>query len=128
LTPSRIYVSASEAIAGVAGLSGLAHLSGGGVRNLVRLQSRVRFRLDAWPQPPGLFSFLSELGGIEPNEMYQTFNMGIGFVAIARPTAVSRVLARLRKAGVRDALRIGRVTAGSGVELPELGLTYEGYA
>jgi phosphoribosylformylglycinamidine cyclo-ligase len=128
LTPTRIYVSASEAIADLPGLTGLAHLSGGGVRNLVRLSPGVRFTLDRWPEPPSLFGFLAELGPIEPYELYQTFNMGIGFVALVRPAAVAPLLVRLKRAKVTDARPIGHVTNGRGVELPSLGLAYEGYA
>jgi phosphoribosylformylglycinamidine cyclo-ligase len=109
-------------------VTGLAHLSGGGVRNLVRLNPGVRFTLDAWPEPPPLFGFLASLGPIEPEELYQTFNMGIGFVAVARPAAVPSILARLRRAKVPDARAIGHVSTGRGVEMPTIGLSYEGYA
>jgi phosphoribosylformylglycinamidine cyclo-ligase len=128
LRPTRIYVPPVEAIAGLDATTGLAHVSGGGVRNLVRLNDRVRFVLDRWPEPPGLFGYLAELGGIAPAEMFQTFNMGIGFVVVARPTRASELFRRLARAGAPDALEIGTVARGKGVELPGHGLRYEGYA
>ena len=128
LAPTRIYVGASEALAARPELTGLAHLSGGGVRNLIRLRPGVQFLLDAWPPVPPLFGFLAQAGGIAPDEMFQTFNMGIGFVAVVRPTHLSELLRRLARAGAPDARPIGRVAPGRGVALPELGLRYEAYA
>jgi phosphoribosylformylglycinamidine cyclo-ligase len=127
LRPGRIYVPASEAIAAARSTHGLAHISGGGVRNLVRLRADVRFELDRWPAPQGVYRWLQQLGGISAEEMYQTFNMGIGFVAVVAPDAVHATLRRLAQAHASDARIIGRVVRGSGVSLPHLGLEYLGY-
>ncbi len=128
LTPTRIYVAASEGLADVPGVTGFAHISGGGVRNLPRLSEKVRFVLDGWPRPSGLFEWLGRTGSVEPDELYQTFNMGIGFVAIVRSGSLHRSLAWLRRAGYADARVVGRVARGRGVALPHLGLEYSGYA
>ena len=128
LTASRIYVAASEALADLPGITGFAHISGGGVRNLPRLHRRVQFVLDAWPRPPKLFQWIAEVGGVAPREMYQTFNMGIGFVVVTRPAASECALWALARAGYPDARVIGHVARGTGVTLPPLGLTYQGYA
>ncbi len=128
LAPTRTYSEAADAAADVPGVVGLAHISGGGVRNLSRLHGRVNFSLGTWPTPPGLFSWVQELGGIDAREMYRTFNMGIGFVLVVRPGAEAEARRALARAGVRDALRVGAVTEGRGVDLPALGLRYEGYA
>lgn len=128
LKPTRSYVPVSEALAGDAGVHGFAHVSGGGVRNLVRLHRRVRFLLDEWPQPPGIFGWLQSLGAVSDREMFQTFNMGVGFVVVAAASAVPRVLAHLESAGIRDARGVGVVTRGTGVSLPEWKLEYTGYA
>ena len=128
LRPTRIYTQASEAIADVPGVTGLAHISGGGVRNLIRLNRRVRFVLDAWPEPRGLFRWVQELGSLAMMEMYQTFNVGIGFVVVARPGAVPPVVAALTRAGFRDVKPIGHVARGAGVGLPALGLDYGAYS
>ncbi len=128
LTATRCYVRATEALAGSSEVTGYAHLSGGGVRNLVRLHPRVEFVLDRWPTPPGLFPFLRELGAIAPREMFQTFNQGIGFVVVARPRRRSELFRRLARAGYPDAVEIGHVARGRGVSLPAEGLRFEGYA
>jgi phosphoribosylformylglycinamidine cyclo-ligase len=128
IAASRIYVAASEALADRSFTTGFAHISGGGVRNLTRLHAGVRFRLDEWPTPPGLCQWLGAAGPIAPVELYQTFNMGIGFVVVVRPSALEEALGRLRDAGYPDARPIGRVTHGRGVALPGIGLEYDGYA
>lgn len=128
LRATRSYVPASEALADLPSTHGLAHLSGGGVRNLTRLNRRVGFRLDEWPKVPSLFSWLQELGAVTDREMFQTFNMGVGFVAIVSGVREDETLERLRDAGVRDARRIGTVAPEPGVRLPEWELEYEGYA
>lgn len=127
LSPTRCYVPIVEAIADLPGVTGLAHISGGGVRNLVRLNPRVRFRLDGWPEPPSIFRFLAAEGSVAPREMYQTFNMGIGFVLACRPAIRPILLRRLGPLGRRDLVRVGTVERGSGVLLPRLGLSFEGY-
>ncbi|MEM0128727.1 MAG: phosphoribosylformylglycinamidine cyclo-ligase [Thermoplasmata archaeon] len=127
LRPTRIYNPLVESIAGVPGVHGLAHISGGGVRNLVRLHAGVRFRLDGWPMPAGLFAWIQSLGNVSAAEMAETFNLGIGFVVVVDPRARARVVARARRAGFADLAEVGRVERGTGVHLPRLGITFEGY-
>lgn len=128
LTPTRIYVRPVEAIAGWSATHGLAHISGGGVRNLARLNPRVRFVVDGWPAPAGLFAWAQAAGRVSDRELYQTFNVGIGFVVVTGRTEAPAVLRRLRANGAPDARPIGRVARGTGVELPQLGLRYADYA
>lgn len=128
LRPTRSYVPVSEALGGIAGVHGFAHLSGGGVRNLVRLTPTAGFELDAWPEPAGIFGWLQRAGAVTDHEMFQTFNMGVGFVAVVSPSAATAALAALRRSGVRDATWIGRVTSTPGVRLPARGLEYRAYA
>ncbi|MCI4339775.1 MAG: phosphoribosylformylglycinamidine cyclo-ligase [Thermoplasmata archaeon] len=128
LAPTRIYVRPVEAVVDLPGVHGLAHISGGGVRNLVRLNRRVRFVLDTWPAPTGLFEWARVLGRIPPEELYQTFNVGIGFVIVVAPTAVTQVTRRLRRAGAPDVIPVGRIARGSGVDVPAQQLRYAGYA
>ena len=128
LRPTRIYTAAADALADRAETHGLAHLSGGGVRNLVRLHSKVAFVLDRWPSVPPIFSYLQRLGSISDAEMYQTFNMGIGFVLAVAPHRLAETRRRLARAGAGDATPIGSVERGRGVALPRLGLEYSDYA
>jgi phosphoribosylformylglycinamidine cyclo-ligase len=128
LRATRIYNPVSEALADRPETHGFAHISGGGVRNLVRLHPKVAFVLDHWPEPSGLFAWLRDLGHLEPHELYQTFNMGIGFVIVTQSAHRSETMRRLARAGAPDAIVLGRIERGSGVRLPHLGLEYEGYA
>jgi phosphoribosylformylglycinamidine cyclo-ligase len=127
LTPTRTYSELVDAVADLRTVVGLAHISGGGVRNLTRLSSRVRFVLDAWPAVPSLFSWVQQLGGLSDREMFQTFNMGVGFVLVVRPDAEAAVRRRLLRAGSPGAPVVGHVTRGRGVEVVTHGLRYGGY-
>jgi phosphoribosylformylglycinamidine cyclo-ligase len=128
LAPTRIYSNVADALAGRTETRGLAHVSGGGVRNLARLHSGVGFVLDKWPAPPPIFEFVQRLGAISDEEMYQTFNMGIGFALVVAREHLSETRRRLARAGAPDAVPIGRVERGTGVTIPNLGLTYAGYS
>jgi phosphoribosylformylglycinamidine cyclo-ligase len=128
LAPTRIYSTAVDAVADDPGVRGLAHLSGGGVRNLVRLRPDVEFILDSWPSVPGLFEWIQSLGSVTSEEMFQTFNMGVGFALVVRPNRVAPIERGLTRVGARDVVRLGRVRKGRGVSLPNLGLRYEGYS
>jgi phosphoribosylformylglycinamidine cyclo-ligase len=128
LRPTRIYSEVIDAIADRPGVHGLAHISGGGVRNLVRLRPSVRFSLEEWPAVPPLFGWIARTGHLSVREMFQTFNMGIGFAVVAAARSVDDLLDRLHRLGAPDALEIGRVGPGRGVAVPEWGLDYTGYA
>ena len=128
LTPTRIYSSVGDVLAETSATHGLAHLSGGGVRNLVRLHPKVRFVLDRWPEVPGLFRWVQQLGALSDEEMFQTFNMGVGFVLVVSATRMAETRRRLARAGASDSVEIGHVEKGSGVAVPGFGLRFEGYS
>jgi phosphoribosylformylglycinamidine cyclo-ligase len=95
LTPTKIYVktvlSVLAAVAPVTQVTGLAHITGGGlVDNIERiLPADCRLVIDRrqWAVP-AVFEWLQQLGQIEREEMFRTFNMGIGMVMLVRPDAV----------------------------------------
>jgi phosphoribosylformylglycinamidine cyclo-ligase len=128
LTPTRIYSRTADALANRDEVHGLAQLSGGGVRNLPRMRDGVEFVLDRWPAVPDLFSWVQSLGAVSDEEMFRTFNMGIGFVVVAAREHLADTRRRLARAGAPDAVEIGHVARGSGVSVPRFGLRYEGYA
>jgi phosphoribosylformylglycinamidine cyclo-ligase len=127
LRATRLYPPVSETLADAAETTGFAHISGGGVRNLVRLNEKVAFVLDHWPEPAGVFGWLGTLGALTTTELYQTFNMGVGFVVVTRPLRLAQTMRRLARAGAPDAFVVGHIERGHGVRLPHLGLEYEGY-
>lgn len=128
LTPTRIYSGVADALADSPATHGFAHLSGGGVRNLVRLRSKVAFVFDRWPEVPPLFRWIQQLGGLSDEEMFQTFNMGVGFVLVVSGTRLAETRRRLARAGAPDVVEVGQVTRGSGVSVPAYGLAFEGYS
>lgn len=97
----------------------MVHLTGGGYQgNIPRvLPPGTGVRLDpgAWPAQP-IFDFLMERGGIKREEMFRTFNMGLGLLLIAGRDEAEEIRERLSAAGEK-AYRIGEVTAAEGVEI-----------
>jgi phosphoribosylformylglycinamidine cyclo-ligase len=97
-------------------VSAMAHITGGGIEgNLPRmLGGRFNAKIDpnAWPVPP-IFRFLQQHGRIDEAELWRVFNMGLGFVVIAKPHFAERVKSRLSRAGER-VHEIGKVVKGSG--------------
>jgi phosphoribosylformylglycinamidine cyclo-ligase len=130
LQPTRIYVSAAEALweAGVTP-RGLVHVSGGGLLNLGRLAADVSYELDALPPVPPLFGLIAEAGRVPAATMYATFNMGIGFCVVVAPARQQAAMTALKNAG-EEPVRIGWVTGRPGrtVSIPGAGLTGHGDA
>jgi phosphoribosylformylglycinamidine cyclo-ligase len=103
----------------------MAHITGGGVRNLVRLKPNVEFRISEPLEVPPVFRALQRIGGIEASEMYQTFNMGMGFAIVAPEDAAKHVIRSLGpEAGARV---VGSVERGRGVTVPSHGLSWTTY-
>jgi phosphoribosylformylglycinamidine cyclo-ligase len=120
LEPTRIYVRAVLPVR--EHVHAMAHVTGGGiVGNLPRVlpegcRAVVRPRAWAAATPP-VFATLQAAGRVEADEMFRTFNMGIGYVLVAPPERVDRVAAALTAAG-ETVHAIGEIVAGErGVEL-----------
>lgn len=90
LTPTRIYMEILELIKKVE-VHGLAHVTGSGLLKLHRLTD-YGFSIHSPIQPPPIFQFLQEEGGIDTVEMYRTFNMGMGFIIILPEREVNSAL------------------------------------
>jgi phosphoribosylformylglycinamidine cyclo-ligase len=130
LTPTQIYVKTILA-ARSAGLEihGMAHITGGGLpENLPRClgsNQSIRVNPQNWSIPP-IFSWLAEMGSVAPLEMFNTFNMGIGYVLLVSPDQADSTLQWLAAQKLPDqplfAGAIGEVIPGAG-ELVLEGLT-----
>ncbi len=98
LEPTTIYVRAVlELLASGADVRGLAHITGDGLNNLLRLSRDVGYELADPLDVPPVFDLIAELGGISSDEMHEVFNMGLGFVCIvpaADADAAAELLAR----------------------------------
>jgi phosphoribosylformylglycinamidine cyclo-ligase len=116
LTPTRIYSPVALALCQMFPVHGMAHITGGGLTgNIPRILYRrwdVELDLTSWQAPP-IFSWLALLGALSDDDLFRTFNMGIGFVVVVPAEAADGVLARANELGER-ATRIGVVRSGDG--------------
>jgi phosphoribosylformylglycinamidine cyclo-ligase len=115
LEPTVIYVRAAlDLLRSRIPVHGLAHITGGGLDNLLRLGSGVGYTVgDPLPAPP-VFGLIQRLGGVGDDEMHRVFNMGCGFVAIV-PAERAADAAALLAAHHPGARPIGEVTDRAGV-------------
>jgi phosphoribosylformylglycinamidine cyclo-ligase len=82
LEPTVIYVRAAlDLLRSDVPVHGLAHITGGGLDNLLRLGSGVGYRVDDPLPVPPVFELVRRLGDVGDNELHRVFNMGCGFVA-----------------------------------------------
>ncbi len=104
LTPTRIYVKPVLALMEKFEIKGMAHITGGGLPGNVNriIPDGLCARLSVAKEPPDIFKVLMRLGNVARDEMYTTFNMGIGFVLVvdkADEAAVIRGLSSLGENG-----------------------------
>ena len=118
LNPTRIYVEPvvdlvlesrrEGGLVGPGSIKAIAHITGGGLSNLLRLHDSLGWNIDSPLDPQPEFGWLSEVGSVTPVEMHRTFNMGMGMVI-----AVSDGSSDAVEEWVRDRLpgsrRVGRV-------------------
>ena len=95
LRPTRIYVKPILELISKIRVKGLAHITGGGLLNLKRLNKSIGFEIDDWPRVPWIFGAI-EKGGVDRAEMFRTFNMGIGFCVITSPEDAEEALYLLK--------------------------------
>ena len=114
LTPTKIYVKPVLSLLEKFNIKGMAHVTGGGFyENLSRMLSEERLSIVINKNSyeiPEIFKKLMELG-VQEEEMYNTFNMGIGFVLCVEEDEVEEVLIELSKQGEK-AFEIGYINAG----------------
>jgi phosphoribosylformylglycinamidine cyclo-ligase len=102
-----------ELLASEIPVHGLAHITGDGLLNLLRLNPEVGYAIDDPPPPNRIFELIRAAGHLSAAEMYEAFNMGIGFCCVVPASAADGALALLR-AHHRSTRRIGTVTAERG--------------
>ena len=119
LEPTVIYVRAvRELLESAVDVRGLAHITGEGLLNLLRLDAAVGYRIDAPLPVPPVFELIAERGDVEPAELYEVFNMGCGFCCVV-PWDDAELAVELLEARHAGAAVVGRVTHTAGVvELP----------
>ncbi|MHB1390966.1 MAG: phosphoribosylformylglycinamidine cyclo-ligase [Thermoleophilia bacterium] len=110
LVPTVIYAAATAALMAAVDVHGMAHITGGGLpENTPRIIPEglcARIDRSRWQVPP-VFDTLQRLGNVKRDEMFRTFNMGIGFIAVVAAGDREKALA-----AVPGAVAIGEIVPG----------------
>ena len=120
LTPTKIYVKAIKHLLN-SGLQikGMSHITGGGffenVPRMLKEGQGVIIDTKSFPRP-AIFDFIMQQGQIEEKEMYNVFNMGIGFMLAVEKEDVEKTQALLQEVG-QESYVIGEVTESGSVDL-----------
>jgi len=95
-------------------VKGIAHITGGGlIENIPRILPDgcgVEIQKESWPALP-VFGVMQSIGDVDEDEMYRTFNMGIGMVFIVNPADMSTTK------NLMETYKIGTVISGKGVNI-----------
>jgi phosphoribosylformylglycinamidine cyclo-ligase len=124
LRPTHIYVpEALEILERVRGVKALANITSDGLLNLTRVAADVGYEIDRLIEPHPVFGLIQHLAGVDDAEMYEVFNMGIGFCYVVDPADADLTLSILKQHG-RVAQRIGHAVADRDkiVRIPERNL------
>jgi phosphoribosylformylglycinamidine cyclo-ligase len=116
LEPTRIYARDVLALLDEVPVKAIAHITGGGLpgnvpRNLPD-GTRAVVRAGAW-DVPALFGLIQREGAVAPDEMYRTFNMGLGLVLVLPAASAEAARAVLARRGLSSWV-VGAIEAGSG--------------
>jgi len=116
LKPTYIYVKPTLKALSSMEVHAVAHITGGAFTKLKRFEdySRVGFKLDKLPEPPGVFKAIQRVGKVSWSEMYRTFNMGVGLCLMA-PKEEADSLIDIYEAEGFEAWVIGEVVEEPGV-------------
>jgi phosphoribosylformylglycinamidine cyclo-ligase len=114
MTVHKSYLKPILAVLAELQPSGMAHITGGGIPgNLIRIipqNLKAVIHRGSWPNLP-IFDFLQKTGAVADTDMYDAFNMGIGYIVVVRPEQAQRMLDILAAQG-QPAYRIGSIEAG----------------
>ncbi len=119
LEPTRIYTKEILSALKKHHIKGMAHITGGGLRNITRINPELGYSIEEPLEPQPVYEFLQDEGGINDHEMYQTFNMGMGFSII---TSVEEAEDTAEMLGGKI---IGKVVSKKGVRLKSKKLVYQ---
>ena len=118
IAPTRLYVKPILVTLKQFTIKGMAHITGGGIsENVPRVlpeNTVAQINADAW-QLPKLFQWLQQAGNVEVQEMYRTFNCGIGMVLIVAQDQANAITALLQEQG-ETVYRLGVVRERVGDE------------
>ena len=110
LKPTHIYVPEALDILDKVRAKALINITSDGLLNLTRVAAEVGYVIDTLIEPHPLFALIQRLANVDDSEMYEVFNMGIGFCYVVDPADVDTTLSILKRHG-RTAQRIGYAVA-----------------
>lgn len=116
LTPTKIYTPTILKLIKRYRIKGIAHITGGGLlENVARIvPKKVQAVIDLYSWSiPAIFRMIQRMGKVNQDEMYKTFNMGIGMVIVVEAKAVDKIMKFLKKQGEKAYL-IGEIGKGKG--------------
>ncbi len=115
LAPTRIYVKAIHALLPQFDIHAMAHITGGGLlENIPRVlpeKTQAIIDTNSW-QLPEIFQWLQQNGNVEDNEMYRTFNCGVGMVLMVNTNDADAIVSMLNQQG-ENAWRLGSIKTGT---------------
>ena len=114
--PTRIYVKEVMALIKQVDVHGIAHITGGGLDNISRINNNFQYVIDKPLPVPSVFDWLQQRGEVEDSEMYRTFNMGMGMTIIVSKNDAEKSVSILGE----NAQIIGFVKNGKGIEHSQL--------
>ena len=114
LTPTEIYTNPVLEINQKCKVNGLAHITGGSFTKLLRLKN-TGYEIDSLPKIPPIMGLIEEQG-VKSEEMYKTFNMGVGFCVIAPKTQATKIISIFKKHKIASQ-QIGQIVSKKGVSV-----------
>ena len=112
LKPTEIYTNPVLEMIQKCKINGLAHITGGAFTKLLRLKN-IGYQIDSLPKIPPIMGLVQEQG-VKSEEMYKTFNMGVGFCVIAPKTQATKIKSIFKKYKI-SSQEIGQVVSKKGV-------------
>jgi phosphoribosylformylglycinamidine cyclo-ligase len=121
LSPTRLFSAVATSVLRKIGedVHGMIHNTGGGQTKCLRVGGGLKYVKDSLPEPDPVFSLIKSEAGVEWREMYQDFNMGVGFEFVVDPDCVDDVLSVVERFGL-GAQVIGRCEKSRGANALEI--------
>lgn len=117
ITPTKIYTKACNAVLAKETVNGIIHITGGGFfENIPRIIPEglgIRIDIGSWNVLP-IFEYIQRCGNITRNEMFATFNMGVGMIMVVDKERAATIMDLLKEVGEEPRI-IGEVVSGEGV-------------
>ena len=109
--PTRIYVKEVMNLIEQVDVHGIAHITGGGLDNISRINDKMQYVIDKPLPVPSVFDWLQQRGDVEDSEMYRTFNMGMGMIIVVDKDDAEKSVSLLGE----YAQLVGSVKSGNGI-------------